>query len=135
MNTNRRAAAKTFEIDITVQNNTLIIGMNGGNITASAGDRVVWRTAPGGKPFTLEFFQLASEPSLEARKNHADIRIDVAGLSRWPFAEPPEPPPNGIVGPVHEFVGILSYDMAPSTAFMYYVTVGNLRLDPIIIWE
>jgi hypothetical protein len=134
MNTNRRAAAVIFEIDITVQHNTLVIGMNGGNIVAAPGDRVLWRTAPGGTPFTLEFFQLASEPSLEARKDDAGVKIDVAALSRWPFSEPPEPP-NGIVGPVHEFVGVLSDKIAPSGAFMYYVTVGNLRLDPIIIWE
>lgn len=133
MTTTRRAAT-TFEIDITVQHNTLVIGLNGGNIVAGPGDRVVWRTAPGGKPFTLEFFQLAAEPSLPARKDDAGVKIDVAALSRWPFAEPPEPP-NGIVGPTHEFAGILSYDMAPSSAFMYYVTVGNLRLDPIIIWQ
>jgi hypothetical protein len=133
MNTNRREAA-IFEIDITVRHNTLVIGMNGGNIVAAPGDRVVWRTAPGGTPFTLEFFQLASEPNLEARKDDARVKIDVAALSRWPFAEPPEPP-NDIVGPVHEFVGVLSDKMAPSSAFMYYVTVGNLRLDPIIIWE
>ena len=127
-----RRPPMTFEIDITVQNNTLVIGMNGGNIVAQAGDRVVWRTA--GKPFTLEFFQLASEPSHQARKDNAGIKIDVSALSRWPFAEPPEPP-NGIVGPTHEFVGVLSDKIAPSSAFMYYVTVGNLRLDPIIIWD
>jgi hypothetical protein len=133
MHTNRREAV-TFEIDITVKNNTLIIGMNGGNIVAQPGDRVVWRTAPGGQPFTLEFFQLASEPSLQARKDNARVNIDVSALPRWPFAEPPEPP-NGIVGPTPEFVGILSDKMAPSSAFLYYVTVGNLRLDPIIIWQ
>lgn len=133
MNTNRREAA-IFEIDITVQHNTLVIGMNGGNIVAAPGDRVLWRTAPRGTPFTLEFFQLASEPSLETRKDDACVKIDVAALPRWPFAEPPEPP-NGIVGPTHEFVGVLSDKIAPSSAFMYYVTVGNLRLDPIIIWD
>ena len=127
---------QTFEIDITVQNNTLVVGMNGGNIVASPGDRVVWRIAPGGPPFTLEFFQLASEPTLEDRKDDACVNIDVAKLSRWPFAEPKEPPPNGVVGPTHEFVGILSDDeTATSGAFLYYVTVGNLRLDPILIWE
>jgi hypothetical protein len=124
-----------FEIDITVQHNTLVIGLNGGNIVAAPGDRVLWRTAPGGTPFTLEFFQLASEPSQNARKDDAGVKIDVAALSRWPFAEPPEPPKNGIVGPTHEFVGVLSDEIAPSSAFMYYVTVGNLRLDPIIIWQ
>ena len=131
MNTNRREA-RTFEVDITVQNNTLVVGMNGGNIVAQSGDRVVWRTA--GKPFTLEFFQLASEPSHQARKDNAGIRIDVAALSRWPFAEPPEPP-GGVVGPTDTFVGVLSEKIAPYSAFLYYVTVGNLRLDPILIWD
>jgi hypothetical protein len=126
---------QTFEIDITVQNNTLVVGMNGGNIVASAGDRVVWRTDPGETPFTLEFFQLASEPSLEASKDDACVNIDVAELPRWPFAEPQEPPPKGVVGPTHEFVGVLSDEIASSGAFLYYVTVGNLRLDPILIWD
>ena len=126
--------ATTFEIDITVQNNTLVVGMNGGNIVASAGDRVVWRTDPRGTPFTLEFFQLAAEPTVKVREDDACVNIDVAALSRWPFADPP-PPPNGIVGPVHEFVGIVSDETGSSGAFLYYVTVGNLRLDPILIWD
>jgi hypothetical protein len=126
---------QTYEIDITVENNTLVVGMNGGNIVAKAGDRVVWRTAPGGPPFTLEFFQLAGEPSLKDRKDDACVNIDVAALSRWPFSDPPEPPPNGVVGPTHEFIGIVSEDTASSGAFLYYVTVGNLRLDPIFIWQ
>ena len=124
-----------FEIDITVQNNTVVIGMNGGNIVAEPGDRLVWRTAPEGTPFTLEFFQLASEPSQGAGKDDACVNIDVAALSRWPFAEPPEPPRGGIVGPTHAFAGVLSDKIAPYRAFMYYVTVGNLRADPIIIWD
>ena len=124
----------TYEIDITVENNTLVVGMNGGNIVAAPRDRVVWRIAPGGTPFTLEFFQLAAEPSLEERKDDACVNIDVAALERWPFAEPPRPPKGGIVGPTHEFVGILS-DEITSGAFLYYVTVGNLRLDPILIWQ
>ena len=133
MHTNRREAT-TFEIDITVENNTLVVGMNGGNIVAQPGDRVVWRTAPGGTPFTLEFFQLAAEPSLKDRKDDACVNIDVAALPRWPFAEPPEPP-GGIVGPTDTFVGVLSDKITPSSAFLYYVTVGNLRLDPILIWD
>ena len=134
MQTNWREP-RTFVIDITVQNNTLIVGLNGGNIAAAAGDRVIWRTAPGGTPFTLEFFQLASEPSVEARKDDACVNIDVAALSRWPFVEPPEPPKSGVVGPTHEFIGVLSDKITPSRAFLYYVTVGNLRLDPILIWD
>jgi hypothetical protein len=133
MDTNR-LEAEIFEIDITVQNNTLTAGMNGGNIVAAPGDRVLWRTDPGGPPFTLEFFQLASEPSVAASTDAACINIDVAALSRWPFAEPPEPP-GDVVGPTHAFAGVLSGNVAPASAFKYYVTVGNLRLDPIIIWK
>jgi hypothetical protein len=130
---NNRREAEIFEIDITIQHNTLVAGLNGGNIVAGPGDRLLWRTAPGGLPFTLEFFQLASEPSLEERQDDACLNIDVAGLQRWPFAEPPEPP-GGVVGPTHAFAGVLSNKVARSSAFKYYVTVGNLRLDPIIIW-
>jgi hypothetical protein len=91
---------------------------------------------PGRDALTLEFFQLASEPTVEASEDDACVNIDVAALPRWPFAEPPEPPPNGVVGPTNEFVGIVSDDeTASSGAFVYYVTVGNLRLDPILIWD
>jgi hypothetical protein len=132
MDTNKREAASIFEVDISIQNNTLVVGMNGGNVVALPGDRVLWRTAQDAPQFTLEFFQVASEPTVQDRKDDADIHIDVARLPRWPFSEPP-PPPGGVVGPTRAFAGVLSGGGQPPTTFKYYVTVGNLRLDPIVI--
>jgi hypothetical protein len=129
---NERDAESVFEIDIAIQNNTLVVGMNGGNILGKPRDRVLWRTASGSPPFTLEFFQVASEPTVQARKDGARGHIDVAALPRWPFSEPPQPP-GGVVGPTRAFAGVLAGNAVPPTSFKYYVTVGNLRLDPIII--
>jgi hypothetical protein len=131
MSIHERDAESVFEIDITVQNNTLVVGVNGGNIVGTPGNKILWRTGPDTPPFTLEFFQVPSEPSLEARKDNARINIDVAGLPRWPFAEPQ--PPGGVVGPTRVFTGTLTGKSRPATSFKYYVTVGNLRLDPIVI--
>jgi hypothetical protein len=124
--------ARIFEIDITVESNTLIVGANGGNVVAEPGDRIIWRATPGTPDFTLEFFQLASEPSVEARKDEACEDIDVAKLSRWPFSAPAQPP-GGVTRPGNFFEGILAGVANPTTGFQYYVTVGNLRLDPIVI--
>jgi hypothetical protein len=129
MSIKRRDTAVSFEVDITIQANTLLVGTTGGNVLGKPGDRVLWRTDPAGPPFTLEFFQIASEPSV-AETDDACIEIDVAGLPRWPFTEPAEPK-GGVIGPTHQFVGILGDN--EETTFKYYVTVGNLRLDPIII--
>ena len=130
MENKERDADSIFVIDIAVQNNTLIVGMNGGNVIGVPGDQVIWRTAPNAPPFTLEFFQIASEPTVEEGPRK---RIDVAQLARWPFSEPSEPPPNGIVGPTWEFAGILAGKTEPPTTFTYYVTAANLRVDPIVI--
>ncbi len=118
---------QVVEIDISIQNNTLIVGVNGGNVTGAPGDTVVWRAAAGVTEFTLQFFQLAAEPAASAVCD----RIQVAELSRWPFAEPP--PRHGVVGPTNSFRGTLAGKAAPATAFKYMITVGNLQLDPIII--
>ena len=40
---------KVVEIDVSIQANTLIVGVNGGNVTAAPGDRVVWRAGAGVK--------------------------------------------------------------------------------------
>ena len=117
----------SVEVEISVQNNTLIVGVNGGNITGAPGETILWRAGHGAKAFTLQFFQLAAEPSA---KNPSG-RTDVVALPRWPFVEPP--PPNGLVGPTHFFRGTLSGKAEPATAFKYYVNVGNLQLDPIVI--
>ena len=109
-------------IVIDVQSNTLICGANGGNAYLSPGDRIRWKSADRRLPFTLEFFRLGLEADGEC--------IEVSSLDRWPFADPPEPK-RGIVGPTTEFKATLK--KKGGAAFKYTVTVGNLRLDPIII--
>jgi hypothetical protein len=116
-----------IEVDVSVQNNTLIVGVNGGNVTAAPGDRVVWRAGQGVRAFTLQFFRLAPEPAANAERR----RIVVQDLSPWPFTG--EPPENGIVGPTERFEGTLLEDADPAMAFKYTVAVGNLQLDPIVI--
>jgi len=109
----------TIQIDIDVRNNTLVVGANGGNARAPAGTKILWVSK--NVAFTLEFFQLA----VEAQKP-----TDVRELKRWPFSE--REPPNGVEGPTREFLGTLSEGVR-GAQFKYYVTVENLRLDPIII--
>ena len=129
-----------YEVDIQVENNTIVVGTNGGNVIGAPGDKVIWRAAAGSPPFSLAFFQLSAEPSVKlgarasarARAAAAKGHIDVAALPRWPFVEPPEPP-GGIVPPTRFFVGTLSGNFEPPTAFKYNITVGNLQLDPIVI--
>ena len=120
----------TTQIDVSVRNNTLICGVNGGNVLGIPGDRVVWRSGNGNLPFKLEFFRLAREPQGKppADREPANVRE----LPRWPFSEPE--PPDDIVGPTREFGGTLrKQDGEPPEAYKYYVTVQNLRLDPIVI--
>src|SRR5579872_2454132 len=109
------------KIRIDVERNTLICGENGGNAWVSPGGRIKWR-ATGKTRFTLEFFRLGIESDAKP--------MDVSALDHWPFEEPP-PPRGGIVGPTDEFKGTLKDEK--SIAYKYCVTVGNLRLDPIII--
>jgi hypothetical protein len=131
--------ASVYEIDIAVENNTLVVGVNGGNVTGAPGDTITWSAADDSKPFTLEFFQTASEPAAKlgpgasehARACAAKGRIDVSALPRWPFVEPQ--PKGGIVGPTTGFTGTLAGHAPPPTSFKYYVSVGNLSLDPIVI--
>ncbi len=125
MSTTGQSAAHV-EIDVSVHNNTLIVGVNGGNITGAPGETLLWRAADGTKAFTLQFHQLAAEPSTQA-----PCATDVAQLSPWPFAEPA--PPHGIVGPTRAFRGTLTGKGQPATAFKYSVAVGNLQVDPIVI--
>ena len=128
MSTNEHNTANV-EIDVSVYNNTLIVGVNGGNITGAPGETILWRAAAGAKAFTLQFFQLAAEPNAKGRREH----IDVTELPSWPFTEPP--PANGIVGPTRAFRGTLSAKAQPATAFKYSVAVGNLQIDPILILD
>jgi hypothetical protein len=128
MSTNKTDA--TFELDISVQDNTLIVGENGGNVTGGAGDTVSWRAGDQVPHFTLQFFRLAAE----SKSNSGDKPVNVVELSSWPFSEP-APPPSGIVGPTRFFCGKLAPNIPPATAFKYTVTVGNLQLDPIVIFD
>ena len=122
--------AQTFEVEISIENNTLVVGANGGNVVGAPGDRIIWRSAPGGPPFSLQFFQLAAEPTAQASNDDACSEIDVSTLPSWPFSRPDEFPDE----PVTFFEAVLEGKSTPATMpFKYYVTVGNLRLDPIVI--
>jgi hypothetical protein len=132
MTEKERDPESTYAVDISIQHNTLVVGANGGNIVGAPEDQVRWRTGMDQPPFTLEFFRVASEPTVAASKDGGD-EIDVAALPRWPFSDPPQQPPNGVIGPTREFVGTLKGPGNPATSYKYYVTVQNLRLDPIII--
>lgn len=119
---------RVIEIDVSIQSNTLIVGINGGNVTAAPGDRVIWRAGAGVKAFTLQFYRLAAEPAADhGGRGH----VVVADLPRWPFEG--EPPPNDTVGPTERFQGVLLGEASPASAFKYSVAVGNLQLDPIVI--
>ena len=132
--------AKTIEIEISITSNTLIVGVNGGNVTAEPGDHICWRAGQGVKAFTLQFYRLAAEPvagtpghppagapAAAARVNH----VPVVSLPRWPFTG--KEPPNDVVGPTERFEGTLLPEGTPAVAFKYTVSVGNLSLDPIVI--
>ena len=117
----------TIQIEIDIQENTLICGRNGGSTRGYAGSRITWRSRRADLPFTLEFFRLGLE---------TDGRIDVSKLARWPFTE--EPPRGGVVGPTMEFSATLRRHEGEDgreelAAYEYFLAVRNLRLDPIII--
>ena len=118
----------TIQIDVSVRNNTLICGVNGGNVVGVPGTRLVWRSGSNTQNFTLEFFRLVGEPPQEPQSDYEPM--NVSELPHWPFIEPE--PNSGVVGPTREFSGTLKKDGEP-TAYKYYVTVGNLRLDPVVI--
>jgi hypothetical protein len=117
----------TIRIEIDVQHNTVICGENGGHVRVRPGDRIKWQSADRERRFTLEFFRLAFEGG--------EAKVDVRELGHWPFVD--SKPERGIVGPTSEFLGTLKDKKklkdGEYAAFKYYVTVGNLRLDPIII--
>ncbi len=117
----------TIQIEIDVQENTLICGRNGGSTRGYPGSRITWRSRRAELPFTLEFFRLGLE---------TDGQLDVSQLQRWPFTE--EPPRGAVVGPTTEFSATLRRHERPDgreelAAYEYFLAVRNLRLDPIII--
>ncbi|HEY6924611.1 MAG TPA: hypothetical protein VI653_14155 [Steroidobacteraceae bacterium] len=120
---------RVFEVDISIQNNTLIVGVNGGNVTAAPGDKIVWRAGHGVTAFTLQFFQLGAEPPVDTER----VRVPVATLRPWPFTS--EVPPGGIgkSNDKGQFEGTLMGPNNPAKGFKYSVVVGNLQLDPVVI--
>jgi hypothetical protein len=118
---------RVFEVIISIQNNALVVGVNGGNVTGAPNDKIIWRAGAGVNTFTLQFFQLGAEPA--ANEEHK--RTVVRDLFPWPFKG--EPPRGGIVGPTESFEGTLTGNSVPARAFKYAITVGNLNLDPVVI--
>ena len=120
---------RVFEVDISIQNNTLVVGVNGGNVTGAPGDRIIWRAGDNVDAFTLRFFQLGAEPAV----NEARGRILVKDLSPWPFEG--DVPPDGSANSNAEglFEGVLKGHSIPATGFKYSVIVKNLQLDPVVI--
>src|SRR5215212_6084113 len=105
-------------LPIRVQNGTLLCGEVGGHIRGKPGVRVQWASD---QEFTLEFFRLAEQT--------ADGVVVSQDSPRWPFSEPRL---EDVKWPLRTFEGVLREDpsYAPSV-YKYYITVGNLRLDPI----
>jgi hypothetical protein len=122
--------SKLFEVDISIQNNTLIVGASGGNIAGRPGDRILWRARHGVPTFTLQFFQLGAEP---AKGDECTDVPRVQELPQWPFTG--EVPPHGIAKANREgiFEGTLAEHPNAATGFKYSVIVGNLQLDPVVI--
>ncbi len=120
---------RVFEVDISIQNNTLVVGVNGGNVTAAPGDRIIWRARDGVQAFTLRFNQLGAEPAVGVARGVISVR----DLLPWPFTG--DMPPGGIAHSDAEgmFEGTLKGPNIPAKGFKYTVAVGNLQLDPVVI--
>jgi hypothetical protein len=108
-------------IGIQVVNNTIVCGRVGGHALLKAGGEIIWESLDD-RPFSLDFFRIPVE-------NDPDLGPAV-DLDSWPFAEPREPDPK-LTQNVTAFRGILKNEKL--VAYKYYVTIGNLRLDPVII--
>jgi hypothetical protein len=108
-------------IQIDVQDGKVTCGTNGGHIRVPHGTTVTWASKDRDWKFELEFEQLRLET---AGTSHA--------LKHWPFDDPATPP----AGPTHTFVGTLRKlaKDEPAPIYKYTVKVGDLVLDPIIIF-
>lgn len=105
-------------LEIRVQDGAILCGRTGGHVRGETGHRIQWTSD---RDFTLEFFRLAEEPE-------EGCAADPEGLGGWPFSEPARP--QDVKWPLKQFAGVLNDGYG---AYKYYITVGNLRLDPIII--
>jgi len=104
-------------LQINVENGTVLCGEVGGHIRGKPGVRVQWAS---NQDFTLEFFRLAEETA------PSDAPVAEDSL-RWPFSAPAM---QDVKWPVQKFEGVLRSDYS---VYKYYITLGNLRLDPIVI--
>lgn len=105
-------------IKINVRDGQVTCGSNGGHVRVRHGSVVTWKSTGKDKKFELEFFQLGVEAGSAA-----------AELDHWPFKE------KRPAAPTNTFVGTLK-KLAPNEAapvYKYYVKVGKLVLDPIVI--
>jgi hypothetical protein len=105
---------------ISVENGTVLCGEVGGHIRGKPGLKVRWAS---NQDFTLEFFRLAEETA-----DGVPVSQD---SPRWPFSEPRL---EDVRWPLRKFEGVLREDPSSSpSVYKYYITAGNLRLDPIVI--
>ena len=103
-------------LKIRVDSGSVLCGTVGGNADLKGAQKVEWVSE---LPFTLEFFRTPYED---------DRECDPVELNGWPFADPQRA--QDVRWPVKSFAGVLKEGFA---LYKYSITVGNLRLDPIII--
>ena len=104
-----------LSLQISVQNGAVLCGKSGGNVRGKEGHTIQWTSD---RDFTLEFFRTPEEGE----------ECDPVKLDGWPFAKPASA--QDVKWPVKTFEGVLKEGYG---LFKYSITVGNLRLDPIII--
>jgi hypothetical protein len=121
MHTRRNRPPQTTRINVDVSNNTIICGANGGNVSGYSEDEIVWFSTDRRNAWTLQFVPLGLE----------NEGAPLQELSTWPFIEPE--PPGGLVAATTEFRGKLREFRQDAAPFKYTLTIGNLRLDPIVI--
>lgn len=110
-------------LKIRVDSGSVLCGTVGGNADLKGGQRVEWVSD---HPFTLEFFRTPYEADEQC--DPRDEQCDPVKLDGWPFSDPERA--RDVSWPVKSFAGVLKPGFA---LFKYSITVGNLRLDPIII--
>jgi len=120
MTVTQTSDTKPVVLLISVENGTVLCGEVGGHIRGKPGVRVQWASD---QEFTLEFFRLAEETA-----DGVPVSQD---SPKWPFSEPRL---EDVKWPLQKFEGVLREDPSHSpSVYKYYITLGNLRLDPIVI--
>ena len=104
----------TVEINISVQSAALVLSQNAGNLRASSGTDIVWKTADPKRTFTLEFF------TLDKGGNDSPFKCGTTCFD---------------VSCNKPFTGVLKERVQKGDvgAYKYCVTSGSLSLDPIVV--